>query len=447
MSKKDLFGDDLPKNLDASSEEDFATLLNRSFAVGAKRLAPGDTFRGEILTIGKEQAFISTGTPVDGILPIRELLGPSTGKTVAGAPSATKGPAEQTFKVGDSIEVQVVRVREGEILLRRKNSTAAADDVESLEDAFDMEIPVEGKVLEAVKGGFRVSVQGRPAFCPISQIDLRSGKDAAEYVGKKFDFLITQLDESRRNFVVSRRRVLELKRAEDEGEFLQAHQPGEILRGRVTRLEKFGAFVELNLHGTITSDSAAGEGDAHVGSGIEGLIPISELSWSRVQNPGEIVHIGQDVEVKLIRVVEEDTRLKISLSLKQAGGEGDPWFKVTQRFPVGTIADGTVERKEAYGLFVNLAPGVTGLMPRSKWRDHVDGQKFENKKKGDTFPVQVDQILFEERKLTLAPPDEARDESWRTHASAAPASARGSGAPATGFGTMADLLKDFKAKK
>lgn len=402
MSKKDLFGDDIQGN----TREDFERMLEDSMSGGAKRLRAGDSLKGEILSIGKEEAFVSTGTPVDGALPIRELL---------------NDKKELKHKVGDIIDVKVVRAREGEIFLQLAGSLSSVEGVDNLEDAADMEIPLEGRVLEAVKGGFRVQIQGQKAFCPISQIDSKFVQDPAAYVGQKFDFIITQFEERGRNIVVSRRKVLDLKRAENEGEFLNLHKPGDIMRGEVTRIEKYGAFVRLE-------------------SGLEGLVPISELAWGRINDPSEIVHIGQSVETALVRANEDEGgRLKISLSLKQAGGEGDPWMKVTEKFPLGTIIEGKIERKESYGLFVNLAPGITGLMPRSKWRDVIDGNQYDNKKKGENVVVQVDEIDFDNKKLTLAPPQEQMDMGWRQH--------QKSSVPGKGLGTFGDLLKDLKPSK
>ncbi len=400
MSKKDLFGDDIQ----GETREDFERMLADSMGPG-RRLRAGDSLKGEILSIGKEEAFISTGTSVDGALPVRELL---------------DDKKELKYKVGDIIDVKVVRAREGEILLKRAGSMTAAEGMDNLEDAFDMELPIEGRVLEAVKGGFRVQIQGQKAFCPISQIDAKFVNDPAPYVGQKFEFIITQFEENGRNIVVSRRKILDLLRAENEGEFLNRHRAGDIMSGEVTRLEKYGAFVRLE-------------------NGLEGLVPISELAWGRIGDPSEIVHIGQKVQTALIRATEDDGRLKISLSLKQAGGEGDPWMKVVEKYPVGTIIEGKVERKESYGLFVNLAPGITGLMPRSKWRDVIDGNQYDNKKKGDTVLVQVDEIDFENKKLTLIPPQEQVDMGWRQH--------QKTSSPGKGLGTFGDLLKDFKPQK
>ncbi|AFY00875.1 S1 RNA-binding domain-containing protein [Bdellovibrio bacteriovorus] len=397
MSKKDIFGDDVNEQKDFAS---FEELFAQSEKGMKTKLSVGDQVHGEILSIGKEEAFVATGTPTDGMILTKDLLDENK---------------EVKYKVGDYIDCVVVSIKGGEVRLAKKGSMNASTD--SLEDAFDMELPVEGRVTETCNGGFRVNIQGKTAFCPISQIDSRFVQDANEYVGKKFDFMITQLDPKGRNIVVSRRKVLDLQKAENEGTFMLKHQPGALLEGKIVRLEKFGAFVELE-------------------SGIEGLIHVSELSWSRVHDPKEVVMAGQPVTVKLIKMEEVDGRLKISLSLKQADGAGNPWMAVPQKFPVGTVVQGKVEKKETFGLFVTLAPGVTGLLPRSKWRDSVDAAQYENKKRGDDVTVQVDQIMFEEKKISLALPGEAEDQTWKSHASTS-----------SGLGAMAEALKGLNIKK
>jgi len=394
MSKKDIFGDDIEETKDFAS---FEELFAKSEAGLNRQLRVGDEIRAEILSIGKEETFVSTGTPVDGMILTRDLLDENK---------------EVKYKVGDIIDCVVTAIRGGEIRMAKKGAKGATTD--TLEDAFDMELPVEGRVTETCNGGFRVNVQGKTAFCPISQIDLKFAQDANEYVGKKFEFLITQFD--KRNIVVSRRRLLELQRAENEGTFMLKHQAGAVLDGKIVRVERFGAFVELE-------------------PGIEGLIHVSELAWSRVNDPHEVVSLGQHVTVKLLKTEELDGKLKISLSLKQADGEGNPWLQVPQKFPVGTVVKGKVEKKETYGLFVNIGPGVTGLLPRSKWRDSVDAAQFENKKRGDEITVQVDQILFEEKKISLGLPREQEDLSWKSHATST-----------SGFGSLGDAFKNLNIK-
>ncbi len=373
MSKRDLFGDEL--NVKATT--DFASLFEESMDGLGKKLSTGDTFIGEILSISKEESFISTSTPTDAMILTVELLDENK---------------ELKYKVGDSIEVVVIKTKGGEVRVTRKGSKKASSDLDSLEDAFDMELPVEGRVTEICNGGFRVSINNKVAFCPVSQMDFKV-VDQSSYIDKKFDFIITKLEP--RNIVVSRRRLLDQQKVENEGQFLDAAKSGDIYSGTVSRIEKFGAFVTLE-------------------NGVEGLVHISEVGWSRLADPGEVLHVGQVVSVKLLRSEEVDGRLKVSLSIKQAGGDGDPWLLVPQNFPIKSVHKGTVEKKEVFGLFVNIAPGVTGLLPKSKWRDSVDHQTYETKKKGDLIQVQIDEILFDQKRISLGVPAESEDETWKS---------------------------------
>lgn len=373
MSKRDVFGDDL----NTKPATDFASMFEESIGGVGRKLSNGDSFNGEILSIGKEESFISTSTPVDAMILTSELLDENK---------------QLKYKVGDRLDVVVVKTKGGEVRVSKKGSLKSNSDLESLEDAFDMELPVEGRVTEVCNGGFRVSINNKIAFCPVSQMDYKV-QDHQSYVEKKFDFIITKLEP--RNIVVSRRKLLDQQKVENEGQFLDSVKPGEILTGKVSRIENFGAFVTLD-------------------SGVEGLVHISEVGWSRLQNPGEVLTVGQNVSVKLLRSEEVDGRLKISLSIKQAGGEGDPWMEVPQKFPLKSIHKGTVEKKEVYGLFVNIAPGITGLLPKSKWRDSLDNQMYETRKKGDTIQVQIDEILFEQKKISLGVPAEFDDQTWKS---------------------------------
>lgn len=373
MSKRDVFGDEL--NVKAAS--DFSFLFEKSLGSIGKKLSVGDSFNGEILSISKEESFVSTSTPVDAMILTSDLL---------------NDEKELKYKVGDKIDVVVIKIKGGEVRVALKGSKKSNNDLESLEDAFDMELPVEGRVTEVCQGGFRVSINNKVAFCPLSQMDFKV-VDQQSYVGKKFDFIIVKLEA--RNLVVSRRKLLGLQKVESEGLFLDEAKAGDLFTGVVSRIEKFGAFVTLE-------------------NGVEGLVHISEIGWSRLMDPSEVLHVGQNVSVKLLKSEEVDGRLKVSLSIKQAGGEGDPWLLVTQNFPIKSIHKGTVEKKEAYGLFVNIAPGVTGLLPKSKWRDSVDHQMFETRKKGDSIQVQIDEILMDQKRISLGVPTEVEDQEWKS---------------------------------
>lgn len=391
MAKNKNSFDDLFGSEDVKASSDFGSMLDQSLNLKAS-LKPGSALRGEILSIGSEEVFISTGTPVDGVLPKRDL-------------------GSKEIKVGDMIEARVVRVTDDQILLRMAGASTSSE-FDSLEDAFDMELPVEGTVLEVNKGGFKVKVSGVAGFCPMSQMDSKPVKDPNQYVGKKFDFIITQLALPRQ-LVVSRRKILDLKRAETEGELLKEVQVGDYVDGTVTRMEAFGAFMEIK-------------------PGIEGLIHISELSWNRVRHPQEAVHEGQRVNAKILKIDEEDSRLKISLSLKQGKGQLDPWSSIEQDFPLGRVCEGTIEKREAFGFFVNLAPGVTALLPKSRFKDA--GSTVENKKPGEKIVVQVTEVKPNDRRMTLGIPGEAGDDiDWKSVVT-----------EKSNMGTMADLFKALK---
>lgn len=396
MSKRDVFGDEL----NTKPTNDFASMFEQSLGGIGKKLILGDTFTGEILSINREEAFISTSTPTDAMILTSELL--DEDKMLK-------------YKVGDQLEVVVIKTKGGEIRVTKKGSRKSSSDLDSLEDAYDMELPVEGRVTEVCNGGFRVMVQGKTAFCPVSQMDFKV-MDHQSYIDKKFDFVITQFDPKGRNLVVSRRRLLDQQKVENEGQFQDSAQSGDIFTGTVTRMEKFGAFVRLE-------------------SGVEGLVHISEIGWSRLQDPSEALSLGQTVSVKLLKTEEVDGRLKISLSIKQAGGEADPWTLVPQKFPVNSVHKGTVEKKEVYGLFVNLAPGVTGLLPKSKWRDSIDHQTYETRKRGDVIEVSIDEILFDQKKISLGVPAEIDDQTWKS------VSPSKSGFSNSGLSGLSDLVK------
>lgn len=393
MSKRDIFGDEINKK----PESDFSTLFENSMGSVGRKLSTGDSFFCEILSIGKDESFVSTSTTLDAMIPTAELM---------------DDDKNLKFKVGDKIEVVVIKVKGNEVRVSQKGSKKSNSDLDSLEDAFDMELPVEGRVAEVCNGGFKVAIHNKMAFCPVSQMDHKV-TDQQSYVGKKFDFIITKLEA--RNLVVSRRKLLDQQKLESEGEFLQAAKSGDIYSGQVTRIEKFGAFVKLD-------------------SGVEGLVHISEIGWSRLADPSEVLSVGQTVSVKLLKSEEIDGRLKVSLSIKQAGGESDPWVLIGEKFPIGSVHMGTVEKKEGYGLFVNIAPGFTGLLPKSKWKDSVDQQAYETRKKGDKLQVQIDEILPEQRKISLGVPKEQEDLSWKS------VSMKG-GFSNSSLSGLADLLK------
>ena len=317
-------------------EEDFATLFEAS--VKTSRVRRGQAVEGTIVAIGPEVAFVNIGGKGEAMIGIAELKDDDGALEVA---------------VGDRIEATVVST-EGGVTLSRHLARAAATN-RQVEDAFRAGLPVEGKVERAVKGGYEVRVARLRAFCPISQIDTVRNTDPAEHIGRVYDFRITEYKEGGRNLVVSRRALLEEGQRAHAAEVRRSIVPGAEITGRVVSVREFGAFVDL-------------------GAGVQGLLHVSEMGWSRVADPTEVVSPGETVTVKVLRV-DDDTQ-RIALGLKQLtpqpepapeGASGAGSEASSQPLVVaGAQLTGKVERHARFGVFVALAPGRTGLMPMSE---------------------------------------------------------------------------------
>jgi small subunit ribosomal protein S1 len=299
-------------------EEDFATMFEASLK--AKRLEKGDLVEGLVVAIGPEVAFVDVGGKGEATVDIAELKNDEGQLEVA---------------QGDRIQAMVVSTAGG-LRLSRKLAGAAATAAQ-LEDAFQTGLPVEGRVERAVKGGFEVRIGRQRAFCPISHIDLR-GADASGHEGRVYQFRIIEYKEGGRNLVVSRRALLEAEQQANAVGVRESIAPGAVLTGRVISVRDFGAFVDL-------------------GAGVQGLLHVSEMAWSRVANPAEVVKSGDEITVKVLRVDED--KQKISLGLKQLAP--DPWERVRELYAVGQVRAGRVTRLAEFGAFVELEPGVEGL--------------------------------------------------------------------------------------
>ena len=386
------------------SSEDFSALLGASLEAADMTFAVGDKVRGELLAVGREESQVALGPGREGVVATADFR---------------NAEGEVSARAGDVLDLYVTSIRSNEIRLS-KNPTDK-NIAQDLKEAFELKRPVEGRVVEACKGGFRVSVKGKTAFCPISQIDVKRTETGAEFIGKTFTFVLTEFGEDGRNVIVSRRKLLEEDQKRFSDAFLTATPDGAVVSGSVTRLEKFGAFVEL-------------------APGVEGLLHVSEVAWSRIESPAEILKIGQTISVKLLKRETVEGRLKLSLSLKQvterpatpaAPAVQDPWSK----YAVGQVVEGKITRKEPYGLFVQLEPGVVGLLHQSKTNDRPDFQ-FDRAKVGDALSVQVGEVKLGERRISLDLPQDKDADEWRERQEAeAPAS------------PMADLFRAALEKK
>ena len=300
-------------------DEDFAAMFEASLK--AKRFERGQTIEGTIVAIGPAVAFVDVGGKGEAVVEIAELKDAEGHLEVA---------------VGDRIQATVVST-EGGLTLSRKLARGAATD-RQLEDAFHSGLPVEGKVEKAVKGGYEVRIGRQRGFCPFSQIDTLRNTDPSAHEGRVYAFRIIEYKEGGKNLVVSRRALLEEEQRAGAAEIRRSIVAGAVITGRVTSVREFGAFVDL-------------------GAGVQGLLHVSEMGWSRVSDTSQIVKPGEEITVKVLRVDED--KQKISLGLKQLSA--DPWSSVHATYEIGQVRTGRVTRLAEFGAFVELEPGVEGL--------------------------------------------------------------------------------------
>jgi len=357
-------------------EESFADLLDSYSAGMSENIRVGDRVRGEIIFIGSDAVFVDTGSKTDGVVEKAELLNEN---------------GELPYKKGDILDLYVVSLKGNEVRLSR--ALSGIGGLRVLEEAHEKEIPVEGKVKTQVKGGFQVEVMQRRAFCPLSQIDLRVQEDPAVYIGETYPFLIIQFEEEGRNIILSRRELLRREQEKGAKSFCEGLKVGAELQGRVTKLMPYGAFVELF-------------------PGVEGMVHVSEISWSRTNAPAEVLGVGDQVAIKVIDMAQGTGPIpsRISLSIKQT--EGDPWEKVRERVHEGEKLRGKVTRCANFGAFVELMPGVEGLVHISEmsYRKRVLRPE-EMVKPGDTVDVMVKEVDYGKRRISLSMKD-AEGDPW-----------------------------------
>ncbi len=303
----------------SEQEEDFASMFEAS--VKARQFTRGQTIEGTIVGFGPKVAFVNVGGKGEAEIDLAEL-------------KDADGDVE--VSIGDRIQARVVSTGGGIVLSRRGVRNAATQ--RELEDAFRAGVAVEGKVEKVVKGGYEVRIARERAFCPLSQIDIARTADPAVHEGKTYAFRVIEYKNGGKDVVLSRRKHLEEEQRASAAEMRKAVVPGAVLSGRVASVLDFGAFIDL-------------------GGGIQGLLHVSEMSWSRSTTPSEIVAPGDQITVKVLRV--DEATQKISLGLKQL--LDDPWSTVSSRYTVGQVLAGRVTRVAEFGAFVELEPGIEGL--------------------------------------------------------------------------------------
>jgi small subunit ribosomal protein S1 len=378
--------------------EDFAAMFEASLKTSrAKRLVTGETVEGTIVALGPEVAFVDVGGKAEATIEVGEL-------------KDAEGDIE--VAVGDRIRAMVVSTAGGLRLSRKLVRGAAVD--RQLEDAFRAGLPVEGRVENEIKGGYEVRIGHQRAFCPFSQIDVHRSEPAT-HLGKVYTFRILECGNGGRNLVVSRRALLEEEQQAKAAEVRRSVVAGAVLTGRVASVPAFGAFVDL-------------------GGGVQGLLHVSEMGWSRVADPSALFKPGDEVTVKVLRV--DDERQKIALGLKQL--EADPWSRVAQTYEVGQVLQGRVARVAEFGVFVELAPGIEGLVHASTFASTGGRAEWSRKAVavGAVLEVMVTEIDPEARRIGLsvrAVEDARVAQEMREYAE------RDDAGPA--FGSLADKLR------
>ncbi len=342
--------------------ESFAQLFEESLKVA--QLKQGELIRGEVVHVDDDIVVVNAGLKSEGVIPAVQFR---------------DARGELTVKVGDHVEVVLESLADGSgetVLSREKAQRVKAWD--ELEKAFEDQSIVTGVMTGKVKGGYTIAVQGIRAFLPSSLVDVRPVRDPGYLEGKELEFKVIKIDKKRNNVVVSRRAVVEKEMSAEREALLSNLEEGQIVKGIVKNLTDYGAFVDLG--------------------GIDGLLHITDIAWRRVKHPSEVLKIGDEIEAKVLRYDRE--RNRVSLGLKQLGD--DPWVDITRRYPESTRLFGKVTNITDYGAFVEIEPGVEGLV-------HVSEMDWTNKnihpskvvQVGDEVEVMVLDIDTERRRISL----------------------------------------------
>jgi len=381
-----------------SEEGSFAEMFEQSMFCKTQ-LEPGQKIDAKILQIGNEWVFLDVGQKGEGVLDRKELLDEEGNLTVA---------------VGDQLSAYFMSRKGGEMRFTTRLGGGSSGTAE-LEEAWRNEIPVEGRIEKEIKGGYEIKLPGNVrAFCPFSQLGLGRQDDPAKVLDTTLSFRISQFSEQGRNIVVSHRVILDEERRQQKEKLKETLKEGMVVSGTVTNIRDFGAFIDIG--------------------GIEGLLPISEISYGRVENIEEVLTIGQELQVAVKKCDWEQDRFSFSLRDTLA----NPWSKVPTSYPVGSTHTGTVSRLAQFGAFITLEEGIDGLMHISK----IGGeQRIKHPqdvlKLKQQLQVTIEKIDIDEKRISLVPvrdnAEESLDTSYEEKATG-------------GMGSFADLFKNAQKK-
>ncbi len=405
-SKHDLDDDDIIEETDETEDESFAELFEQDDKQAKRWLEPGQKLTGKVLKIGNEWIFMDTGQKGEGVIERKEFLDIDGNLTV---------------KEGDVIAAYFLSSSHGEMRFTTRLGGSASGSTQ-LEQAWQAGVPVEGVVEKEIKGGYEIKLGVTTrAFCPYSQIALRRVENPEALIGTRLTFRISEYAENGRNIVVSRRALLEEEQRRLKEEAQAGISEGMTVAGTVISLQDYGAFIDIG--------------------GLEGLLPISEIGWSRVKDVRDVLTVGQQLKVVIKSIDTEKDR--ISLSIKDT--LADPWDQVPAKFPEGSFHTGTVARLDTFGAFVTLSDGVDGLLHISKLGA---GKRINHPrevvKEGEQIEIKIESIDRDNRRISLAlagparaaAEEEATMTEFRRQTDDAP----------TGMGTLGDMLRSRNQK-
>src|SRR5436190_4448434 len=326
----------------------------------------GEVVHGKVVRVDKDEVLVDIGYKSEGVIPVAEL---SIRRSI--------NPADEV-NIGDEIDALVLTKEdtEGRLILSKKRARFELA-WKAIEQAAESGQAVNGKVIEVVKGGLILDL-GVRGFLPASLVDIRRVQDLDEFLGQELRSKVIELNRSRNNVVLSRRAVLEEERKDQRQRILDKLNPGDVVEGQISNIVDFGAFVDLD--------------------GMDGLIHISELSWSHVNHPSEVLEIGQNVRVKVLDIDRD--RQRISLGLKQT--QEDPWQRVISSHRPGDVLEGAVTKVVAFGAFVEILPGVEGLVHISELAQHHVENPREVVSQGDLVSAKIIEVDGERRRLSLS---------------------------------------------
>ena len=360
---------DIEKKVSVDDTQEQAVMSMEDVEKTLVQLRPGQIVTGTVVQITEDEVCVNVGYKADGLVKKSDL-------------------SSTDVKVGDEIEVEVVKVNDGEgnVLLSQKNiiNRKAWEEIVAKQEAGEF---VEGVGKEAVKGGLLADVMGVRTFIPASQLSLRYVEKIEEFVGQTMTLKIIEIDKAKKRIVASRKQVLQVEEAARKKELWNTFEVGSIVKGTVRRLADFGAFVDIG--------------------GVDGLVHVTDLSWGRVKHPSDVVSVGQEIDVKILNVDPE--RERISLSYKQT--QPRPWTVAGEKYPVGSVVEGKVVRITTFGAFVELEPGLDGLVHISQCALTRIAKVEDAVNVGDIVRVKVLDVNTEAKRISLSIREVLEDEA------------------------------------